>query len=80
MAVKKWVFLFDEVDQAETYMGNNWENVRSLLGGKGANLADMARFRRAGSTLLYDYDRSLQRFILLPDIFPRGCGTKSWLH
>jgi len=43
MADKKWVFLFDEVDQAEAYMGNNWENVRGLLGGKGANLADMAR-------------------------------------
>ena len=43
MVVKKWVFLFDEVDQAEAYMGGSWDNVRGLLGGKGANLAEMYR-------------------------------------
>ncbi len=40
---KKWVYLFDEVDQAQEYMGGDWDGVRGLLGGKGANLADMAR-------------------------------------
>ncbi|MFP4347588.1 MAG: pyruvate, phosphate dikinase [Thermodesulfobacteriota bacterium] len=40
---KKWVYLFDEVDQAQDYMGGDWDGVRGLLGGKGANLADMAR-------------------------------------
>jgi len=40
---KKWVYLFEEVDQAEQYVGGNWEDVRGLLGGKGANLAEMAR-------------------------------------
>ena len=40
---KKWVYLFNEVDQAEKYVGGEWENVRGLLGGKGANLADMTR-------------------------------------
>ncbi len=39
---KKWVYLFQEVDEAEAYTGN-WEGVRALLGGKGANLADMTR-------------------------------------
>ncbi len=39
---KKWVYLFDEVDEAEAYAGD-WEGVRSLLGGKGAGLADMTR-------------------------------------
>ena len=39
---KKWVFLFNEVDQAEAYAGN-WDGVRGLLGGKGANLGDMTR-------------------------------------
>jgi pyruvate,orthophosphate dikinase len=41
--MKKWVYLFHEIDQAEKYVGGDWENVRGLLGGKGANLADMAR-------------------------------------
>ncbi len=43
MADKKWVYLFDEIKDAEAYVGGDWENVRGLLGGKGANLADMAR-------------------------------------
>ena len=40
---KKWVYFFDEVDQAENYVGGDWETVRALLGGKGANLAEMTR-------------------------------------
>lgn len=39
---KKWVYLFEEVTQAEAYAGS-WEGVRSLLGGKGSGLADMTR-------------------------------------
>ena len=39
---KKWVYLFGEVAMAEEAAGS-WEGVRSLLGGKGAGLADMAR-------------------------------------
>ena len=40
---KKWVFLFNELDQAEAYVGGVWDDVRGLLGGKGANLAEMTR-------------------------------------
>jgi pyruvate,orthophosphate dikinase len=40
---KKWVYLFDEIDQAQKYVGGDWGKVRGLLGGKGANLAEMAR-------------------------------------
>ncbi|HAM21163.1 MAG TPA: pyruvate, phosphate dikinase, partial [Actinobacteria bacterium] len=40
---KKWIYLFDEVDEAEKYVGGSWDGVRSLLGGKGAGLADMIR-------------------------------------
>jgi pyruvate,orthophosphate dikinase len=43
MAGKKWVFLFNEVNAAEKYVGGDWDKVRGLLGGKGANLADMTR-------------------------------------
>ena len=39
----KWVYLFEEVDEAEKYVGGEWEGVRGLLGGKGANLAEMTR-------------------------------------
>jgi pyruvate,orthophosphate dikinase len=40
---KKHVYLFSEVHQAEASVGGAWEDVRGLLGGKGANLADMTR-------------------------------------
>ncbi|KAJ5069101.1 pyruvate phosphate dikinase 1 [Anaeramoeba ignava] len=38
---KKWVFLFEEVNEVEKERGS-WNAVRLLLGGKGANLAKMA--------------------------------------
>jgi pyruvate, orthophosphate dikinase len=41
--IPKYVYLFTELDVAEAYVGNDWDKVRSLLGGKGANLADMTR-------------------------------------
>jgi len=40
---RKWVYLFGEIEQAEKYVGNDWGEVRGLLGGKGANLAEMVR-------------------------------------
>ena len=40
--MKTWVYLFDEVGKAEKYAGS-WEDVRALLGGKGAGLFDMTR-------------------------------------
>ncbi|MCB2178772.1 pyruvate, phosphate dikinase [bacterium] len=39
---KKWVYLFKDVDEAEKAVGS-WSGVRSLLGGKGANLGEMTR-------------------------------------
>jgi len=39
----KYVYLFSEVKQAEDLVGGDWDKVRGLLGGKGANLADMTR-------------------------------------
>ena len=42
-AKEKHVYLFSELDQAEAYAKDGWDSVRGLLGGKGANLADMTR-------------------------------------
>jgi pyruvate,orthophosphate dikinase len=39
----KWVYLFSEVEEAEKHVGGEWEDVRALMGGKGANLAEMTR-------------------------------------
>ena len=43
MAETKWVYGFDEVADAEKRVGGDWDGVRALLGGKGANLGDMTR-------------------------------------
>jgi len=40
----KWVYLFEELDAAEKKVGpGSWDRVKGLLGGKGANLAEMTR-------------------------------------
>jgi pyruvate,orthophosphate dikinase len=39
---RKWVYLFSELGAAEATV-EDWEGVRALLGGKGANLAEMER-------------------------------------
>src|SRR5512141_2171367 len=41
--MKKWVYLFDEVREVEKATGGNWDNVKGLVGGKGAGLLDMTR-------------------------------------
>jgi pyruvate,orthophosphate dikinase len=38
-----WVYRFDQLDQIEKELEGGWDAVRSLLGGKGANLAEMTR-------------------------------------
>jgi pyruvate,orthophosphate dikinase len=43
METKKWVYCFDELDGAKDHVSGDWYAVRRLFGGKGANLADMAR-------------------------------------
>ncbi len=41
--MEKFVYLFTELDEAASLLGGDWEAVRGLLGGKGANLGDMTR-------------------------------------
>ena len=43
-STKKWVYLFSELDEAEKYAKpKSWDDMKALLGGKGANLAEMTR-------------------------------------
>ena len=53
---KKWVYLFEELEQAENYVGGSWEAIRSLFGGKGANMAEMMRID------LFDGQKDLERY------------------
>jgi pyruvate,orthophosphate dikinase len=38
-----WVYGFDQLDEVEKELEGGWDAVRGLLGGKGANLAEMTR-------------------------------------
>ncbi len=38
-----WVHRFDQLDEIESRIEGGWDSVRALLGGKGANLAEMTR-------------------------------------
>ena len=38
-----WVYCFEDVEEASAAVGGEWDDVRGLLGGKGANLGDMTR-------------------------------------
>lgn len=38
-----WVYRFDQLGEVEERLGGDWDLVRGLLGGKGANLAEMTR-------------------------------------
>lgn len=40
---RKYVYLFEELDAVEAYVGADWDKVKGLLGGKGTNLAEMVR-------------------------------------
>ena len=43
MPNQEWVYPFSELERVETRLGGDWDAVRGMLGGKGANLADMTR-------------------------------------
>jgi pyruvate,orthophosphate dikinase len=43
MTTVEWVYAFSELERAEQRLDGDWDAVRGLLGGKGANLADMTR-------------------------------------
>ena len=40
---RRWVYRFDQIDEAQKKVGNSWDKTRALLGGKGAGLGDMTR-------------------------------------
>ncbi|MCL4527941.1 MAG: pyruvate, phosphate dikinase [Chloroflexi bacterium] len=41
--MRKWVYLFNEIREVEKATGSDWDDVKALVGGKGAGLLDMTR-------------------------------------
>lgn len=69
---ERWVFGFEDIDDARTAVGGDWENVRALLGGKGANLADMAALGIPVPPGFTITTRACNRFAELGNQLPEG--------
>jgi pyruvate,orthophosphate dikinase len=73
MVEKKWVYLFNELAQAEAYVGGDWDKVRGLLGGKGANLAEMTRINLPVPPFFTVTTEACNAYVAAGNKFPPGC-------
>ena len=67
-----WVYAFNEVGDAQEAVGGDWDDVRALLGGKGANLGDMTRIGipvPPGFTITTE---ACNAYLAADDTFPDG--------
>ena len=69
--MKKWVYLFDEVAEAEKYAGD-WAGVRSLMGGKGANLGEMTRIGAPVPPGFTVTTEACNAYLEAGEVFPEG--------
>ena len=76
MSEKKWVYLFNEIEEAEKNMGS-WDGVRGLMGGKGANLAEMIRIDVPVPPFFTITTEACNAFLANDDQFPEGMWEQS---
>ncbi|HUU62268.1 MAG TPA: pyruvate, phosphate dikinase [Acidimicrobiia bacterium] len=73
MSATKWVYGFDEVAEAEERYGGDWEGVRGLLGGKGANLGEMTRLGVPVPPGFTVSTEACLAYLSEDEAFPSGC-------
>ena len=69
---KKWVYLLDEIEQAEEYVDGDWDAVRGLLGGKGANLSEMVRINVPVPPGFTVTTEACNTYLASGETFPKG--------
>jgi pyruvate,orthophosphate dikinase len=69
---KKWVYLLDEIEQAEEDVGGDWDAVRGLLGGKGANLSEMVRINVPVPPGFTVTTEACNTYLASGETFPKG--------
>ncbi|MCS7038669.1 MAG: pyruvate, phosphate dikinase [Caldilineales bacterium] len=69
---KKWVYLFDGVEEVIARVGGDWEAVRGLLGGKGAGLADMNRAKLPVPPGFTVTTEACNAYLAAGETFPEG--------
>ena len=67
----KYVYAFEEIRQAERSAGS-WDGVRELLGGKGANLAEMTKLKLPVPPGFVVTTAACRAFLAAGGRFPRG--------
>ncbi|HSQ37567.1 MAG TPA: pyruvate, phosphate dikinase, partial [Acidimicrobiia bacterium] len=73
MSGTKWVYGFSEVAEAEQRYGGDWEGVRGLLGGKGANLGEMTRLGVPVPPGFTVSTEACLAYLAGDEAFPPGC-------
>jgi len=73
---KKWVYIFDELNEAEKQVGS-WDAVRALLGGKGANLAEMTRIGVPVPPGFIVSTEACNSYLALGGTFPEGAWEQA---
>ena len=68
----KWVYSFGEVAEAQDAVGGEWDDVRALLGGKGANLGDMTRIGVPVPPGFTITTRACNAYLEAGETFPEG--------
>jgi pyruvate,orthophosphate dikinase len=68
----QWVYEFDQLDDAEKRCDGDWDAVRGLLGGKGANLADMTRLSIAVPPGFTITSEACNAYLAAGEEFPPG--------
>jgi pyruvate,orthophosphate dikinase len=68
----QWVYLFSELDAAQAAAGSTWDDVRALLGGKGANLAEMTRIGLPVPPGFTITTRACNAYLAANQTFPEG--------
>jgi len=71
----KWVYRFEEVRAAERAAGS-WDGARALLGGKGANLAEMTRIGLPVPPGFVITTRACNAYLRRGERFPPGLWTQ----
>ena len=72
MSKKKWVYLFNDVEEAEKYVGGNWVDVRGPMGCKGPNLADMTLLGVPVPPCFTVTSSAFNAFLAAGEKFPEG--------
>ncbi|MEJ2158334.1 MAG: pyruvate, phosphate dikinase [Desulfobacteraceae bacterium] len=72
MAAQRWVYPFEALSLAEARVGGQWDGVRGLFGGKGANLADMLRIGLPVPPGFIITTEACNAYLQAGGVFPQG--------